>query len=174
MSTRSTISILNKDNSIESSFCHWDGYISNNGAKLFLYYQDTKKIKTLISLGAISSLHKNISPSGHHDYDNREKDVTVFYGRDCGNSISDIQSSKFKDINDYVQNCEFQEYDYIYKEKTKKWYVFDTNKKIFKNLKKLVREAYNDLNVDLKNDFNLLEKSKKQEITKKTKYIIKK
>lgn len=58
MSTRSQIGILNKDGSVDSVWCHWDGYPSNNGTLLLDNYTKVKDIRALLADGNLSSLNK--------------------------------------------------------------------------------------------------------------------
>lgn len=60
MSTRSRIGIENLDGTVTSVYCHFDGYFSNNGVILQKEYQDEEKVKQLIALGDLSSLHETI------------------------------------------------------------------------------------------------------------------
>jgi hypothetical protein len=85
MSTRSTIGIENEDGTVSSVYCHWDGYPSYNGKILVDHYQDRKKVKSLIDLGDISSLSREVFPSSkEHSFENPEVGVTVAYHRDRG------------------------------------------------------------------------------------------
>jgi hypothetical protein len=62
MSTRSTIGYIDpKDGLFHYIFCHWDGYLSNNGRILRDHYKDLKKVKRLVALGSISSLEPHVS-----------------------------------------------------------------------------------------------------------------
>lgn len=56
MATRSTIAIQNADKTVTGIYCHWDGYLSNNGQILFDHYTDEADVRALIELGNISSL----------------------------------------------------------------------------------------------------------------------
>ncbi len=47
MGTRSTIAIANADGTVQSVYCHWDGYVSNNGFLLLCHYQDVDKVNHL-------------------------------------------------------------------------------------------------------------------------------
>ncbi|MCD7969081.1 MAG: hypothetical protein LUF87_01850 [Alistipes sp.] len=60
MATRSMIGIMNHRQEIKAIYCHYDGYPENNGAILLQHYQDINKINTLLSLGDIKCLPKNI------------------------------------------------------------------------------------------------------------------
>ena len=56
MGTRSTIAIENADGTVTGIYCHWDGYVSNNGRILQESYTDEAKVRKLIALGNLSSL----------------------------------------------------------------------------------------------------------------------
>lgn len=55
MSTRSRIAIENQDGTVQSIYCHFDGYLEGVGKRLFNHY-DKEKLKSLIELGDISVL----------------------------------------------------------------------------------------------------------------------
>ena len=88
MSTRSYICIENEDKTISGIYCHSDGYLTYNGAMLLDHYSDRDKVKELISLGDLSTLLPKLHPEKDKphsfDYDKRQEDVCVFYGRDRG------------------------------------------------------------------------------------------
>jgi hypothetical protein len=157
MSTRSTISIINLDGTVTSAFCHWDGYLSHNGALLYQYYNSVDKIKKLVNNGAISSLSKEIEiPDGvEHSYDNRADGITIFYGRDRGEK--EIESQRYSSFKDYVKNAELQGFDYVFHEEKNSWYLLNnvTNKlqklrTLLKNDKELDIETVNFLNSEKK------------------------
>jgi hypothetical protein len=56
MATRSNIGIRTEDNTIKAAYCHWDGYLQNNGVILFDHYQDVDDILDLVAAGSFSSL----------------------------------------------------------------------------------------------------------------------
>ena len=72
MSTRSEIGILNSDGTIESVYCHWDGYPEYNGVILSEYYTKEEIVRELIRNGDLSSLHESIDPDKgmEHSFDN--------------------------------------------------------------------------------------------------------
>lgn len=84
MATRSRIAIEKEDGSVESIYCHWDGYPSHNGQVLLDFYSDREKAQALIDLGDISSLAPNLEPQGKHSFNEPESGTVVAYGRDRG------------------------------------------------------------------------------------------
>lgn len=123
MSTRSTIALEYADGTVEQIYCHHDGYLSYNGVKLFQHWQDPFKVRDLMDLGSISSLGSEVgvkhpfdSPGGwgsEEDAEYRSKfgNMCKAYGRDRG--YLEIESSKFIDYEDYLDNHQYEEYEYI-------------------------------------------------------------
>lgn len=60
MGTRSDIIVHCKDGKWRRIYCHWDGYLENNGRILFDHYTGQDKIEQLIALGDLSSLGEKI------------------------------------------------------------------------------------------------------------------
>lgn len=56
MSTRSLIAIENTDGTVESVYCHWDGYVEYNGKILFNNYKTEAIVRELIAGGNMSTL----------------------------------------------------------------------------------------------------------------------
>lgn len=48
MGTRSNIGILYADGSVETIYCHWDGYFENNGLILYENYNSSELVKKLL------------------------------------------------------------------------------------------------------------------------------
>ena len=121
MATRSTIALEFADGTVQQVYCHWDGYLSNNGVLLQNYYSDPFVLRELIDLGDVSSLRPTIGtahPFSHfgteitqEDYDTKYGEMTTFYGRDRGETGTGAKS--FKDYADYVENFVHEEYAYI-------------------------------------------------------------
>jgi hypothetical protein len=88
MATRSRIAIEHQDGSIESIYCHWDGYPERNGIVLRDNYQDRKKVEELIKLGSLSYLEVEVHPTGPHSFERPQSGVTVAYRRDRGEEVS--------------------------------------------------------------------------------------
>ena len=121
MGTRSTIALEFADGTVQQVYCHWDGYLSNNGAILQEHYADPFKLRELIDLGDISSLRPTVGTQhafsqfetklSSEDYDKLYGEMTTFYGRDRGETGTGAKS--FKDYADYVENFQHEEYAYI-------------------------------------------------------------
>ena len=88
MSTRSLICKQIDKNLYEAIYCHSDGYLTYNGAMLIDHYKDEEKLTKLIDLGNISSLYPNLDPDPSkphsYSYNERQENVVIAYGRDCG------------------------------------------------------------------------------------------
>ncbi len=63
MGTRSCIGIENSDGSIVASYCHWDGYVSHNGAILLAHYGSPELARAIASGGYYSFLGKTVEAS---------------------------------------------------------------------------------------------------------------
>ena len=108
ISTRSRIGIINKDGSIESIYCHYDGYIEGVGNILNNHYKDINRIRSLISLGDISHIEKNITPNPNfpHEFgDNEQQDVTVAYHRDRNEEWEQTKPKKDENIGEFNNRC---------------------------------------------------------------------
>ena len=114
MSTRSYICIENEDKSISGIYCHSDGYLTYNGAMLLDHYSDREKVKELISLGDLSTLLPKLHPDKDKphsfDYDNRQDDVCVFFGRDRGENGVQATTVELEKLDKDI----FIEYVYVF------------------------------------------------------------
>ena len=112
MATRSRIGMEMADGSVKSIYCHWDGYVSHNGAILVEHYTDPKKVEALIELGAISSLNENVKPeNGDHSFNSPQEGVTVAYHRDRGEKK--IPPRIDSSVSDFF-NSDIEEYGYLF------------------------------------------------------------
>lgn len=113
MGTRSRIAIEREGGSVESIYCHWDGYPSYNGRILLEKYGDRTKVEALIALGDISSLGEEVEPKdlSQHSYDTPEKGVTVAYHRDRGQRKNG--PNYHLDRDHFVQG-DVEEYGYLF------------------------------------------------------------
>ena len=120
MATRSTIGIINLDNTVTAVYCHWDGYPEYNGTLLVENYDTADKVRDLLALGSISSLGEKIGekhPFSKFELKDGEvydeaayKGMTTFYGRDRGET--DVEARTFSDPTEFVR--EFgEEYNYL-------------------------------------------------------------
>lgn len=123
MSTNSRIGIIRSDGSVDSIYCHWDGYYEHNGLILFNEYQDLNKINSLIKLGAISYLGENVEPctDQNHSFKDPCDGVVIAYCRDRGERKCVIDHAR--NISDFFKNSVSfnEEYVYLYDENTCKW-----------------------------------------------------
>ena len=98
MGTRSTIAIEFADGSVSQVYCHWDGYLDNNGQILETHYTDPFKVRDLVELGDFSSLRETVAETKESAYSQR--------GEDC-------EARRYKDTDEYFDCCQQEEYDYI-------------------------------------------------------------
>ena len=106
MATRSTI-WLKDENSYKGVYCHWDGYLSNNGKILLENYNTLEKVKELISFGSMSSLNTTI-------------EKCVFYNRDREEDFDDYEVYSLEEMEEFLE-----EYNYVFQDN--KWYVLDNS-----------------------------------------------
>ena len=119
MATRSNIAMKTAEGKIVSVYCHWDGYVANNGKILLENYTDIDKIEALVALGSISSLGTAIGDKQDFDDRSTQKDEwTLFYSRDRGEELS-IQ--EYDDIPSWIADME--EYAYLWN--GQEWLVND-------------------------------------------------
>jgi hypothetical protein len=111
MATRSTIAIEFADGTVSQVYCHWDGYLENNGAILAQHYMDPFKVRDLVDLGDFSSLCATVEETKGGAYHfSRDEDYTV---------------RRYTDVVDYFEECQQEEYDYILRQVEGKpvWFV---------------------------------------------------
>jgi len=124
MGTRSRIGVMHGDK-VKSVYCHWDGYLAHNGKILENSY-DSSKANHLVALGDMSSLCNNIEiPDGvEHSFEKPAEDITVFYGRDRGETGAEFKvAHTFTEFLEQCDNCG-AEYYYIIKDGV--WYCGTT------------------------------------------------
>ena len=138
MGTRSTIALEFADGTVGQVYCHWDGYLSNNGKILLNHYMDPFKVRQLIDNGDVSGLGEEIGVKHPFDapgsfgtpeyqsYKEQYGNMCKFYMRDRGEEGCNAQY--YKDFADYEQNHGYQEYEYILRTDGV-WYVSDHNDK---------------------------------------------
>lgn len=117
MATRSTIALEFADGTIGQVYCHWDGYIENNGKILFEHYNDPYKLRELIDLGDLSSLAPEIGVK--HVFGMVNEGCT-FYHRDRGEY--DTEARYYSNFETFVVEGQAEEYNYILRNNGV-WYV---------------------------------------------------
>ena len=155
MATRSTISLEFADGTIGQVYCHWDGYLSNNGKILQEYYTNPFIVRDLIDLGGLSSLRPTIGtkhPFSHYDtnltvvqHNNLYQDMCTFYGRDRGEGESD--ATYFKDYEHFLVDGQEEEYDYLLRNinGVATWFVSDHGGDYMLLTEALAKEAQAEL-----------------------------
>ncbi len=120
MATRSTIALEYADGTVDQIYCHWDGYLDNNGKILIQHYQNPFKLQQVMDLGDLSSLDGNVGEE--HSFDDRSacEGQCTFYGRDRGETGT--EAKRFQDFEDYKANHQYEEYEYILR-RDGYWYV---------------------------------------------------
>jgi hypothetical protein len=110
MGTRSTIALEFADGTVQQVYCHWDGYLEHNGKILAEHYMDPFKVRDLINLGGFSSLDSSVESTKSTAYTQRGEDLSI---------------EKFIDFEDYVDNHQYEEYEYILRQVDGKavWFV---------------------------------------------------
>ena len=124
MATRSNIAYKTPEGKIRASYCHYDGYPAHNGEMLRRYYTDADQVKMLVDLGSMSILAPKVNPTTTtHSFETPEEDVTIFYGRDRGET--GVEFREYDDFAEYVDNGE----EYMYFFDGNDWLVNDHQEK---------------------------------------------
>ena len=124
MATRSVIAKLD-DKGIQAIYCHNDGYLSNNGKILDLYYTDNtndnnadNKVDNLIAQGDCSSLKDTIED-------------TIFYHRDRGDCYEGVKAVNLNNETKLLEHAfESCDAEVVYMYAYGSWYVYDNSNKI--------------------------------------------
>ena len=98
MGTRSTIALEFADGTVSQVYCHWDGYLSNNGKILQSSYTDPFKVRALVDLGGFSSLKDSVEDTALEAYTQRGDDLDV---------------ERYQNADEYFDTCSGEEYDYL-------------------------------------------------------------
>ena len=152
MSTRSLICEKIDDDKYRAIYCHSDGYLTYNGAMLIDHYSDKNKLEELLNLGNISCLCEKLNPdpSRPHsfDYNQRQANVVVAYGRDRGETNQEAKICTLAELKDWS----WIEYIYIFNENNE-WeyaiYPFDD----FEKVKDSLAKEYKRLGIKRPKDF---------------------
>jgi hypothetical protein len=120
----------------KSIYCHWDGYLSHNGAILQEHY-DSAKANNLVALGDLSSLRPQLGEK--HAFSQFEvpkeeveafktltEDWCTFYGRDRGET--GIEWKVSHTFNEFLELCERTDAEYYYVMENDQWYCGSMHK----------------------------------------------
>ena len=127
MGTRSAIGYATQDGRVRGKYSHYDGYPAYTGKMLNQHYQQSRKIAQMVELGDQSFLAEEIFPKGAHSFDAPEAGVTIFYGRDRGETGTEPREfDNIVDFVDYYEGCGC-EYFYVYMNGT--WMMYSIHTK---------------------------------------------
>jgi len=96
MGTRSDIIVHRADQKWARIYCHWDGYLKNNGAILFEHYTSQKKVEKLVSLGDLSVLGSEIGVK--HPFEAPPRYIGDGWDKDKENPAFKTYQSKYGDM----------------------------------------------------------------------------
>ena len=127
MATRSRIGIARYDGSIQSIYCHWDGYPAHNGMLLVQHYTGWFKLNSLILLGDLSILGESIGEK--HDFNTHgaeHPDWCLAYHRDRGEKLSPAVCHASQDAySRYLVKESDVDYGYLWRDG--EWWVYDVD-----------------------------------------------
>ena len=124
MGTRSAIGYKTGEGKVRAKYSHYDGYVAGAGRTLQEHYQAARKIAQMVELGDQSFLAEEIFPKGKsHSFETPEEGVTVFYGRDRGESNVDAQ--EFDTVQEFVEYYTGAGCEYFYLHTAAGWIVHD-------------------------------------------------
>ena len=115
MATRSVIGIINEDNTVNSVYCHYDGYPEHTGYFLKKFFDTTEKVNNLISNGDISSLvsSQNWNREKHPTINGKQVYKTLWY-IDRPENWESIKPQKHKGILEFFQRDCCDEFKYLF------------------------------------------------------------
>ena len=118
MSTNSLVAILEKDNTVTSSYVHYDGYTTGVGELLLENYNSEKLARELATtLGYASSLSETVAKSHEGRANSDEPEVFEDY----------------ETFEEHIRECTYLEYVYVWDCHSNKWLVAsweNTKKKV--------------------------------------------
>ena len=125
MSTRSRIGILNTDGTVESVYCHQDGYPEYTGFILENFYTNEKLVRNLLSKGDLS----NIATSYNWKQEKQinEKGYEVLSVKTYAQRDQTLTSEKHDDIIEFLKFDSADEYKYLFYIKHFEWVAYKTS-----------------------------------------------
>jgi hypothetical protein len=134
MSTHCFICLETGKAKYEGIYCQSDGKPEIDGALLTRFYADEKRVRGLLRMGNVSVLGSKIEKveSEEHSIFHRQKDVSLFYGRDFGQKGQDAISCDLSKIDksNWIDWC------YVFTLQ-KKWQYFRCGELTKKGMKDL-------------------------------------
>ena len=98
MSTRSTISVIQRDGSVKSVYCHWDGYTDGVGKELINNFNTERLANKVISEGSISSITDSYIDSYHSK---RGEDIDI---------------KQYLSLERFLKSKDSQQFNYLFKD----------------------------------------------------------
>ena len=122
MGTRSAIG-YKSEKGVRAVYCHYDGYVSNNGRILQEQYQAAYKIARLIEQGDMSCLQAEpmFTIGSGHSFETPEQGVVVYYGRDRGET--GCETKEFANLDEFETEMSHMGCEYFYLFNGKEWIV---------------------------------------------------
>jgi len=115
MSTRSVIGIMNDDKTVDSVYCHFDGYPEHTGYFLKKFFDTTEKVQNLISNGDISSLLSSQNWDREtHPKINRKQVLKTLYYFDRPEKWENIKPQKHNNVLDFLKRDCSDEFKYLF------------------------------------------------------------
>lgn len=108
MSTRSRIGVVRNDGTIDSIYCHFDGYVGGVGKELVLGFYNERLVNKLIDQGDASAVEASFNPEVH------PTEKCVFYARDKQEDPSRVKARKHSNFRGFMNYWE--EYNYLFKD----------------------------------------------------------
>ena len=125
MGTRSAIGYKTETGKVRAKYSHYDGYVAGCGKTLQEHYTQARKIAQMVELGDQSYMDKEIfpMPGSGHSFDTPEEGVTIFYGRDRGES--NVEAVEFDTVQEFVEYYAGSGCEYFYLHTAAGWIVHD-------------------------------------------------
>ena len=121
MGTRSAIAYYTDRGTVRGKYSHYDGYPEYTGAVLEEHYTDVARVRNMVDLGDQSYILPEFIPTGKHTFEEPEEYVTIFYGRDRGES--GVEAREFDTIQEFVDYYADMMCEYFYIFTDKGWLV---------------------------------------------------
>jgi len=139
MGTRSAIGYKTATG-VRAVYCHYDGYVSNNGRILHEHYQAAYKICRLIEQGNMSSLAPEpmFTIGNGHSFETPEQGVVVYYGRDRGETGGETR--EFANVDEFETEMSSMGCEYFYLFNGSEWIV-STGEGVFNRVEDLLELA---------------------------------